>query len=201
MNHPEIPINDPRTLGGFDPTQIVTSVDNADAVREMLAHSSRGATGPEKCVRPLHRLANVREEQNISLTRAAKRLSIDIAEARRQSLETTDLLLSQLYRWREVLEVPVGELVIEPDEIPSNPVRNRGQLIKIMKTARTIRDNAKEESLVILAQLLIDQLVEMMPELENVSAWPSVGQAREQRDLGQAAYRRFDSNVSRRLED
>lgn len=201
MNRSELPIDEPRPLGAFDPTQIVASVGKTEALREMLAHSAAEAVDPENRGRPLHRLATVREEQNVSLTRIAKRLSIDIAEARRQSLETTDLLLSQLYRWREILEVPVGELVIEPEEIPNNPVRNRGQLIKIMKTARTIRENVQEENLVILAQLLIDQLVEMMPELANISAWPSVGQAREQRDLGQAVYRRFDSSVSRRLED
>lgn len=201
MNRSELPIDESGPLGAFDPAQIVASVGKTEAVREMLAHSSAGAVAPENRGRPLHRLAAVREEQSVSLTRVAKRLSIDIAEARRQSQETTDLLLSQLYRWREILEVPVGELVIEPEEIPNNPVRNRGQLIKIMKTARTIRENVQEENLVILTQLLIDQLVEMMPELANISAWPSVGQAREQRDLGQAVYRRFDSAVSRRLED
>lgn len=177
-------------------------VSNPDAIRDMISASPRtGNVNVPASNRPLHRLATVREEQNLSLTGVARRLGIHIAEARHQETETTDLLLSQFYRWREVLEVPAGELIIEPDEIPSNPIRSRSQLIKMMKTIRSLQEHTKEENIRILANQLADLAVELMPELKSVSAWPSIGQAREQRDPGQAALRRFDSGISRRLED
>ena len=37
--------------------------------------------------------------------------------------------------------------------------------------------------------MLRDQLVELMPELEGVSGWPSVGQRRTMEELGVAAER------------
>ena len=172
-------------------------VSTAEAVEEMRSQSGHVPVNK----RPLHRLAEARKSQDVSLTRVARRLAVDIAEARRQETETTDLLLSQLYRWREILEVPVGDLILEPDEIPSNPIKSRSQMIKMMKTVRAIMETSKEVGVVVLAKMLFEQLTEMMPELSSIAAWPSVGQSREQRDLGQAAYRRFDPNVSRFLEE
>ena len=45
----------------------------------------------------------------------------------------------------------------------------------------------------------VDQLCEVMPELENVQAWPEVGQSHEARSLGVTATRRFEPDVERRL--
>lgn len=205
MSRPDSSLESQNSSGPFAPDRIVSSVvANPDAIREMIAQSAQPDQGVLPSTvpdRPLHRLAVTRREQNISLARVARKLSLDAAEVQRQETETTDLPLSQLYRWRDILQVPVCELVIEPDEIPNNPIRNRSQLIKMMKTVRTIAETSKEEGIVILARLLIDQLVDLMPELQSVSAWPSVGQAREQRAPGQAALRRFDSMISRRLEE
>lgn len=196
----------PESVGVIPTDDVLSSViSTSEAIQEMISQSGRPVNRvpkkPTKPARPLHRLATVREEQRISLTRVARRLSIDIVEARRQERETTDLLLSQLCDWRAVLQVPMAELVVEPDSIPSNPIRSRSQLIKIMKTVRTILETSKDESTRILATQLCDQLVELMPELKTVAAWPSVGQAREHREPGQAALRRFDSVISRRLEE
>ncbi len=151
--------------------------------------------------RPLHRLAATRNDQGVSLSTVAKKLGIEIAEARRQEQTTTDLLLSQLYRWRDVLETSVGDLLIEPEEIPTNPIKCRSQLVKMMKSVQTILETTKEDGTRIMAEMLAAQFVDLMPELKNINAWPSIGQAREQRDLGQAAYRRFDGAVARSLED
>lgn len=147
--------------------------------------------------RKLHRLAEVRRVQNVSLNSMARHLDIPVATARKQEQPDHDMLLSHLYRWQELLHVPAGELLVDTDEYPDNPIRRRSQLVKVMKTARTLLLRAKESSTKILAQTLCDQLVEIMPELREIGPWPSVGQSREAKDLGQAAYRRFDANVSR----
>ncbi|MDR1052793.1 MAG: helix-turn-helix domain-containing protein [Planctomycetaceae bacterium] len=136
-----------------------------------------------------HRIAEARLEQGLSISRAAKRLHISIDEAREQEKETTDLKLSQLYEWRDILEVSVGELVLEPEEIPANPVKNRCQLIRLMKSVRAIIDETKNETVLIIARQMETWLIELMPELENVVAWPSVGQSRDHQSPGAAATR------------
>ncbi|MDR2346137.1 MAG: hypothetical protein LBE18_08740 [Planctomycetaceae bacterium] len=136
-----------------------------------------------------HRIAAVRLEHGVSLESAAKRLRIDIAEAKEQENELTDLKLSQLYQWRNVLEVSAGELVLEPDEIPANPIRNRCQLVRLMKTVRSIIIEAKSEVVLILARQLESQLIELMPELATIAAWPSIGQSRDHHSPGTAATR------------
>lgn len=161
-----------------------------------------GSLAPEPLpLRPLHRLAAMRNEQGVSLSKVAKTLGITIAEARRQEQETTDLLLSQLYRWRNILETPVGDLMIEPEQIPTNPIKCRSQLVKMMKSVRSILETTKEKGIRSLAGTLAAQFIELMPELQHITAWPSIGKAREQRDLGQAAYRRFDEVIARAIEE
>ena len=152
-------------------------------------------------LRPLHRLAQIRDEQGPSLSTIAKKLGIAIAEARRQEQETTDLLLSQLYRWRDVLETPVGDLLIEPEEIPTNPIKCRSQLVKMMKSVRAILETTKEDGTRVFAEMLVAQFIDLMPELKHINAWPTIGQAREPRELGQAAFRRFDAAIAKCFEE
>ncbi len=175
------------------------SLPSAETIKEILAQS--GTVPPSEPLRPWHRLSTIRREQGLSLTTIAKKLGVEIAEARRQEQETTDLPISQLYRWREILETSIGDLVIEPDEIPTNPIKNRSQLVKMMKSVQTILETTKENGTRIMAEMLAAQLTDLMPELKNITAWPSIGQAREHRDLGQAAYRRFDSAVAKFIEE
>ena len=151
--------------------------------------------------RPLHRLAQVRSEQDVSLSNVAKKLGVRVTEARRQEQATTDLLLSQLYRWRDVLQTPIGDLLIDLEEIPTNPIKSRSQLVKMMKTVRAILETTKESGTRILIEMLAAQFIDLMPELEHINAWPTIGQAREQRAPGQAVFRRFDSVVARSIEE
>ncbi len=153
-----------------------------------------------QCARKLHRLAEVRQTQNMSLAYLAKQLETSVAEAREQEQPESDLLLSRLYRWQKLLNVPVCELLLDPEDYPDNPIRRRSQLVKVMKTVRSILERTQETPIKILAQTLSDQLIEIMPELVHIGPWPSVGQSRETKDLGQAAYRRFDANVSRHFD-
>jgi len=39
--------------------------------------------------------------------------------------------------------------------------------------------------------MLSNQLIELMPELKDTAAWPSVGHQRRRHDFGQAFYRRI----------
>jgi hypothetical protein len=88
------------------------------------------------------------------------------------------MLLSNLYRWQEVLEVPLVELLHEPDGELSPPVQLRARLLRAMKTVRSIQRGAQQTSIRRLATMLVEQLVEIMPELKNIVPWPAASHRR-----------------------
>ena len=100
-----------------------------------------------------------------------------------------DLSLSDLHRWQEALDVPIAELVEEPGAHLSKSVMERAKMVRLMKTATSIQEKSQTDSLSRLAQVMVDQLVDMMPELEGVSAWHEFGQRRSLDEYGQAAER------------
>jgi hypothetical protein len=152
--------------------------------------ASNGAPVPlngEK--RALHRLAAARHRQGVSLRSAARRLGISIEQVREQEEPTHDLLLSELQAWQRVLEVPVNDLLVECEAPLSAPVLTRARLLKVMKTVRAIKEATKCISIERMATMLEQQLIEMMPELQDVAAWHSVGQRRSHDELGRTAER------------
>ncbi len=144
---------------------------------------------------PLHRLGAVRNLQGISRRTVSRHLNVDIATVRFQEHETTDLLLSQLYKWQRVLDAPIGELLIEASDPLSQPVLKRAQLVRVMKTVLAIQENARQEPIRRMAQTLVNQLIELMPELESVSPWHAVGKRRRYDEFGVAAERRLSEDV------
>ena len=133
---------------------------------------------------PLHRIQDVRRLQGMSLRTAARQLGTDIRSVRAQEQATSDLKLSDLYRWQEALDVPVAELLVEDAEPLSRPVRERAQMVKVMKTARSLLESAPPGACRRFAENLVEQILEVMPELKEVSAWHSVGQRRSLDELG-----------------
>jgi len=153
-------------------------------------HSGNGRlNGDTPPRRKLQQLSEARRRQGLSVRCVAQRLNMTVGEIREQELEDADILLSELYRWQEVLEVPVEELLREPQDALSPRVMMRAQMLRIMKTARAIRAQARNESGARLARLLINQLIEIMPELKEVAAWPAVGHRRTADELGRIAER------------
>jgi transcriptional regulator with XRE-family HTH domain len=135
----------------------------------------------------LHRIQEVRRLQGMSLRTAARQLGTDIRSIRAQEQATTDLKLSDVYNWQRALDVPVSELLVEEDEPLSRPVRERGAMLKIMKSARSIVESAPPGPTRRMAENLVEQLLELMPELKEVSPWHSVGQRRSLDEMGRIA--------------
>jgi transcriptional regulator with XRE-family HTH domain len=135
----------------------------------------------------LHRIQEVRRLQGMSLRTAARQLGVDIRSIRAQEQSTTDLRLSDVYNWQRALDVPVSELLVETDEPLSRPIRERGAMLKIMKTARSIVESAPAGPARRMAENLVEQLLELMPELREVSPWHSVGQRRSLDEMGRIA--------------
>lgn len=151
--------------------------------------------------RSLHRLGTVRRLQGISRRTVARHLDVEVATVRLQERETTDMLLSKLYEWQKVLEVPVAELLVEAGDALSEPVLKRAQLVRVMKTALAILEGAEQEPIRRMAQTMVDQLVEIMPELAGVSPWHAVGKRRRCDEFGVAAERRLSEDVFMDLTD
>jgi len=149
--------------------------------------------------RPLHRLATVRKQQGISQRNVARRLGVDVSTVCEHEQEDADLMLSTLYAWQKVLEVPVSELLVDSDAPLSPPVMERARLVKLMKTAAAIMEKAHSNALRRLVTMMVEQLLEIMPELRDVSAWHTIGQRRTLDDYGRAVERQLPDDLLRRL--
>lgn len=161
------------------------------------AHNTAAAgSGPLPAVRPkLHRLATVRKQQGVSLRRVAQHLKCDVRQVRQEEDEHSDLTISRLYAWQEVLDVPVADLLTEPSPPLSRPVLERARMVRIMKTVASIMERSESQAIRRLAENLVQQLLEIMPELEGVTAWNSVGQRRSLGEFGRIAEQLYPSQV------
>jgi transcriptional regulator with XRE-family HTH domain len=148
--------------------------------------------------RRMHRLAEVRRQQGVSLRNVARRLEVDVSVVREQECETADLTLGDLYRWQQILEVPITELLVEEEGPLSTPVLQRAQLVKLMKTAAAMMEKSASTSLRRMVQMLVDQLLEIMPELKDVGPWHAVGRRRTLDEYGRAVERQISDELLKR---
>ena len=117
-----------------------------------------------------------------------------MSTVRAQEDETQDLRISDLMRWQKVLGVPLQDLLVDSETPLSRPVMERARMVRLMKTAAALKDNVEDESSQRMVTMLIQQLVEIMPELEEVSAWHSVGQRRSLDEYGRIVERRISDD-------
>ena len=149
-----------------------------------------GAENPQ-----LHRIATVRAEQGVSLRSASRQMGRTMSTVRMQEDETQDLRISDLIGWQKVLGVPLQDLLVDPGPPLSAPVMERARMVRLMKTAAALQENVSSVGAQRLATMLIQQLIEIMPELEHVSAWHSVGQRRSLDEYGRVAERRVSDDL------
>lgn len=135
----------------------------------------------------LHRIAEVRAQQGISLRAVARRTGMDVRELKRQELPNANLTLEELYRWQAALDVPVGNLLVDRDQELSQSVQSRAALVKVMKTVVALQDVATSPRVARLTEMLREQLIELMPELAEVGGWPTFGSRRPPDQIGRIA--------------
>ncbi len=145
--------------------------------------------------RGYHRLAAVRRSQGVSRRTLARRMNLEPAEIRRQEDQQSDLPLSVLCQWQKALDVPLAELLVECEGELSRPLRQRAQLVRLMKTALSLLEEAGDGPPRRVAQSLVEGLIEIMPELRDVTAWNAVGKRRRASDLGLTALRRYSDEI------
>jgi len=132
----------------------------------------------------LHRVAEVRLQQGISLRAIARRTGLSVRELRVQESPHSNLTLRDLHIWKDALEVPLEHLLIDRDLSVSESIRSRALLIRIMKTVILLREIMVSRRLVIILDVLREQLVELMPELRHIHGWPSLGTRRGNDEFG-----------------
>lgn len=91
--------------------------------------------------------------------------------------------------------MPIAELLVESDNALAQPLRQRAQLVRLMKTALSLLEQAETRPTRAMAQTLVDQLVEVMPELQGISAWHAIGRRRSLNELGAAATRSLSEDI------
>ena len=169
-----------------DPLAVADS-EHSDAVRAECDSAVREERDSDRNNPAYHRIADVRRQQGVTLRNVARRLGVPLPVVRRQEQSDCDMRLSELLRWQEVLEVPVAELLVEGDGQLSGPVLARSRMVKLMKTAAAIRERSRAPSITQMVAMLVEQILEIMPELADVTPWHTVGQRRTRDELGRTA--------------
>jgi len=160
----------------LDDPLAVADTEHSDAVRAAEEGGDADLPASHRRSRRLHRIADVRRLQGVTLRNVSRRLGVPLAVVRRQEQADCDLRLSDLMQWQEVLEVPVAELLVEGEGQLSGPVLQRSRMVS----------------------MLIEQILELMPELADVTPWHTVGQRRTLDDVGRVAQRTVADEIFRR---
>ncbi len=142
---------------------------------------------------PLHRVREVREQQGVSIRSMAKRMGVDAKRYRQFEDPHYDLTLTELHAVQKALDVPFADLLVDHEAL-SRPVEERAKMVKAMKTAVALRESKVAPRVERMARMLCDQLVDLMPELEEVSGWPQFGARRGQSALGKALRQPIDTS-------
>lgn len=176
-------------------SNVLAKPESDTRVQPVHAKSSEGK-GSRKSRAPrknLHRIAEVRSQQGVSERTMARRLGMDLKAYRDLEDPTRDLTLSQLSRVQEALDVPVADL-LEDHHALSRPVQERAKLLKVMKTAVALREAKINTRTDRIAQMLCEQLVDLMPELAEVSGWPQFGARRGVSAIGKVLQNPIDTS-------
>lgn len=172
--------------------------DAARAADDYGNPSQANGVGGRRSRRKMHRIAEVRQRQGVTLRNVARRLGIEMSVVRRQEQADCDLRISEVMAWQSVLEVPIAELLVEDDGQLSGPVLERSRMVKLMKTAAAIRERTGGTPVGKMVEMLVSQILEIMPELEDVTPWNTVGQRRTLDDVGRAARSSVPDDIFRR---
>lgn len=146
-----------------------------------------------KPAKALHRIAEIRKQQGISERTVAKRLNVDVKRYREMEDPNYDLSLSELHALQGALEVPLVDLLEDRNTL-SRPVEERAKLVKIMKTAVAMREAQVNPRVTRMAEMLCEQLADLMPELAEVSGWPQFGARRGASAIGKALQQPIDTS-------
>ena len=135
----------------------------------------QGPLPPSAPQRPLHRLAAARRQRHVSRQHLADGLHVDLETLRELEQAQSDFPLSLLYRCQEVLNVPLHELLVDAPDSSALPPAARAKMADWLRTVAMILKQAKQPAVCRLAHNLVNQMVELMPELKDLAAQYEAG--------------------------
>ena len=153
------------------------------------------ATSPIKSHDPphhgprMHRIRTVRLQQGASLRSVARNSGVDVRQLRLQEQESTDIRLSDLHKWQQALDVPLAELLVEPDSTPVAARDGPGAHGASDEDRHGHPGTVGIVGIRRMAQMLCEQLTEIMPELDGVGPWHDYGQRRSLDEWGRICER------------
>jgi transcriptional regulator with XRE-family HTH domain len=186
--------------GSLNPFAVADS-GHSDAARaaDEYGNSGQGSrSAGRRSRRKMHRIAEVRQRQGVTLRNVSRRLGIELSVVRDQEQADCDLRISEVLAWHSVLEVPIAELLVEDEGQLSGPVLERSRMVKLMKTAAALRERTGGTPAGRMVEMLVAQILEIMPELEDVTPWNTVGQRRTLDDVGRTARSSVPDDIFRR---
>jgi uncharacterized protein YjiS (DUF1127 family) len=68
-------------------------------------------------------------------------------------------------------------------------------MVRLMKTAAAIRERSESVGIRRMAQMLCEQLTDIMPELTDVGPWHDFGQRRSMNELGRIVERTISDDL------
>lgn len=187
---PELPQPQPATVKGSGAEQL----DDVVVASPTLAPVAE-AQAFTMLVAPIrkHRVAEVREQQGVSQRTLARRLGIEVKALQNIEHPESDLSLCQLRALQAALDVPLIDLLEDSCEL-SRPIAERAKMVKAMKTAVALREAKLNPRVERLVTMLCEQLIDVMPELAEVSGWPQFGSRRGTSALGKALSQPIDTS-------
>lgn len=111
-------------------------------------------------------LGEARTAQGVSLESISRFLGMTPRQIKALEDSSYDPRVSEIHKWQKALDIPISELISECECELSGPILSRAKMVRLMKTAISLREAEKMKST--LSQLLIDQILEIMPELSSM---------------------------------
>lgn len=114
----------------------------------------------------MNRLAEARKSQGVTVAMMSKFLGIPEDHVLIQEDPSRDLKISELQSWQKALNVPMSDLLPEYSCDLSLTILERARIVRLMSTAVSLREAETVKST--FSQMLIEQIVEIMPELSSM---------------------------------
>ena len=125
-----------------------------------------------------HHIAQVRQQQCLSLQTVAREMQTDLRTARFEEREGTDIPLSRLYQWQRALNVPVTELLnLAQCSLTTTDVEPLEQMVHL---AKTMVDEAVDQKQQEQAGRLWQMLVEFSELMTHTTRWQASAKSNQQ---------------------
>ena len=132
-----------------------------------------------------HHIREIRTRKGISLDYCAEAIGISLEAARRQEKPTSNLSISQLIKWMDVLRVRCSEILGQEVDDLDDPIFHLEELLNVRKLAKSIHMGTREENTHYVAENLITVLDNLILDSKDVAGGDNIGQAHK--DLRRAA--------------